>query len=412
MKKTYLLFLVFVTGNVFAQTTPVNTESREIQYQERKIFYVSNVYFSNDFPGARLNEIAEVNDTLVRITIKPENTPINPSPWYAFKVWSETEQDLTIHLKYEDGLQRYYPKVSMDGKHWSPLDSSRLTWDPTEVPRRFQAQTGDSIEFRTQAYIKINTSPDTTWIAAQEVITSKDNEIWVDEINRYDFVEKEFIGTTPLDVPIWKMDIGNTNSEKAILVFSRQHPPEVTGYLAMRTFVEEITGDSKLAIKFRDEYHIIVFPMVNPDGVDEGHWRHNTGGVDLNRDWANLNQPETNLISGYLQNYLHDTGTRVYFGIDFHSTWKDIFYVLNRTAEVTQVTKQWLAGMEYLLPGFRVVEREVPLEGAGTSVRWFYKQAGSDGVTYEVGDDTNRNYLKEKAKAAAISLMTVMLDMN
>ena len=68
--------------------------------------------------------------------------------------------------------------------------------------------------------------------------------------------------------------------------------------------------------------------------------------------------------------------------------------------------------MEELLPGFKVVEREVPVVGGGTSVRWFYNVAGADGVTYEVGDDTDRKYLKEKAQAAAINLMTLLLEMD
>ena len=48
---------------------------------------------------------------------------------------------------------------------------------------------------------------------------------------------------------------------------------------------------------------VIVYPLMNPDGVDEGHWRHNTGGIDLNRDWAHYNQPETRQVAlpgGYI----------------------------------------------------------------------------------------------------------------
>jgi len=43
---------------------------------------------------------------------------------------------------------------------------------------------------------------------------------------------------------------------------------------------------------------------------------------------------------------------------------------------------------------------------------FFYHECKSDGVTYEVGDDTNREYLKKKAKVAAISLMTVLLAVS
>lgn len=412
MRITAILFPLLFAGHIFAQNTPVNTETKEIDYQDRQVYFINDVSFSNDFPGGRLNEIEGVNDTLVRITIKPENSPINPSAWYAFKIWSENEKKMTIHLTYEDGFHRYYPKVSSDGISWNPLDTAKFFWDPNEAPTKFLGQTGDSITFRTQAFMNITTSPDTLWIAAQEVITSHDNADWVDLLSKKPDVEKEIVGESPLNAPLWKVNIGNKTSKKAIIVFSSQHPPEVTGYLAMRAFIEEVTSDSELSEKFRSEFLTMVVPMVNPDGVDQGHWRHNTGGVDLNRDWSNLHQSENRMIDAFFRNYLDQTETKVYFGIDFHSTWKDIFYILNRNADVTQVTKPWLEGMERLLPGFSVVEREVPVVGGGTSVRWFYQQANTDAVTYEVGDDTDRSYLKEKARAAAVSLMTVLLDMN
>ena len=412
MRYLTIFTLLLAFCNALSQTTAVNTESRDIHYQERQTFFINDVFFTNSFKGARLNQIEEVNDTLIRITIKPENSPINASPWYAFKMWSMEPKDFTIHMKYIDGPQRYFPKMSKDGKTWQPLDSTKFSYDTEEIPRRFLAQTQDSLEVYSQAYLNVKSGPDTTWIAGQEVITSKDNERWVSEISKYPYVSSEVVGESGLHSPLWKLDIGNTNSKKKMVVFSRQHPPEVTGYLAMRAFVEVLCEDSDKGEYFREEFHTIVIPMVNPDGVDQGHWRHNTGGVDLNRDWANLNQPETQQISAYLKDYIDESGSKVYFGIDFHSTWKDIFYVLNRSAEVPQVTKPMLEKMKAQLPGFRVVEREVPLEGAGTSVRFFYHELGCDGVTYEVGDDTDRQYLKEKAQAAAYSVMQVLVKLD
>ena len=41
--------------------------------------------------------------------------------------------------------------------------------------------------------------------------------------------------------------------------------------------------------------------MPNPDGVDSGYWRHNSNGVDLNRDWIEFTQPETKAIKQFLE---------------------------------------------------------------------------------------------------------------
>ena len=69
-------------------------------------------------------------------------------------------------------------------------------------------------------------------------------------------------------------------------IVGRQHPPEVTGSMALMEFVETIVGASDLAKEFRQSFRTIVIPLMNPDGVAAGNWRHNLNGVDLNRDWG------------------------------------------------------------------------------------------------------------------------------
>ena len=96
------------------------------------------------------------------------------------------------------------------------------------------------------------------------------------------------------------------------MVFGRQHPPEVTGWLAMKAFVETLNGDSKLAKKFRKKYTTYVVPLMNPDGADLGHWRHNAGGVDLNRDWSQFHHPETQAVRDFLRKKTVE-GAKLYF---------------------------------------------------------------------------------------------------
>jgi hypothetical protein len=74
----------------------VSTLTVPIQLQYKGIFDLGNgIYCSNDFNGARLNGVVLTDDTLVTILITPENAPINMSPWYAFKIWSEEKQNIS-----------------------------------------------------------------------------------------------------------------------------------------------------------------------------------------------------------------------------------------------------------------------------------------------------------------------------
>ena len=104
----------------------ISTENKEIQIQKKQVFEVGKgVYISNQFEGARLNDAVSVNDTLIRIRINPENEPINTSPWFAFKVWSDQPANLWIEFTYsKGGFHRYFPKISRNGRDFHNADST------------------------------------------------------------------------------------------------------------------------------------------------------------------------------------------------------------------------------------------------------------------------------------------------
>ena len=112
MKKHFSLLLLLalslaaVPQAQFAQepAQAVDTTTRPVEKQIKRVFEFSadGVSFSNEFDGARLNSVARFGDGQYMITITPENAPINPSPWYAFKVWAKKKKeraDLRLALK-------------------------------------------------------------------------------------------------------------------------------------------------------------------------------------------------------------------------------------------------------------------------------------------------------------------------
>ena len=335
MKNILVIISVFVMLHVEAQTPKfqgqppikiINTESKPIQTQwkGKSTFKDSDVVFSNDFAGARLNGIVKNNDSTYTALITSENTPINISPWYAFKVWATKSQSIDLVLTYQETVKhRYYPKLSSDGIHWSSLDSVNY----------IEYEKGDA-DFGPGAlplYVKMRLAigPDTLWVSGQELETSSRVSSWADSLSQKPFVQTRSIGKSEQGRDLNLLTVGDSESKKMLIVISRQHPPEVTGYLAMKAFVENLSSDSKLARKFRKKFTTYVIPLMNPDGVDNGHWRHNAGGIDLNRDWANFNQPETQAVKEFMKNKINKTQGKFYFGIDFHSTWDDIYYTVD-----------------------------------------------------------------------------------
>ncbi len=427
MPKLYC-FLLFFAINIentegVAQNTPpstfqgqapiaekVDTRNHAIIPQWRDKQTLGSVTFDNNFEGARLNGITQDNDTLYTAIISAENYPINPSPWYAFKVSSKTPRTIWIHLTYLNAKHRYFPKISRDGKIWQTVDSTDcvLEKDTTKTARTFQENA-----LSESAYVRIRVDERPLWVAAQELMTSKTIAEWSKALTKNSFVSREIIGKSVQNRPLYGLKIGeNKDDAKIMIVIGRLHPPEVTGTFALQTFVETLCDNSEIAQNFRKNYTVFVVPMMNPDGVDNGHWRHNAGGIDLNRDWADFNQKETQIVRDFLRKKLNGTNRKLYFGIDFHSTWDDIFYT-NTTEKPTNMEgliKRWFAELEKTIPNYKVNARPSKITPGVISKAFFNREFNAEALVYEVGDNTPREFTALKSRTAAEKLMLLALE--
>jgi predicted deacylase len=346
---------------------------------------------SNEFEGARLNGVARTNDTLITVLITPENSPINMSPWYAFQLWSDNPRDIYVKLSYpEEAAHRYHPKVSTDGMNWLALDSAS-----------FQVTT-----------MKLSVGPDTVWVSAQEIITSDHVDQWMHGLESRSYVKRDTIGISHEGRPVSLLEIGESDDQRMIMVISRQHPPEVPGFLAMQAFVETLCADTELAKEFRSKYNTYVVPMANPDGVYHGHWRHNRGGVDLNRDWEDFNQPETSAIRDFMQQLTRSAGGKFYFGVDFHSTFEDIYYTIGPELEgnMPGLVPELIDATAQEFPDYTPNIKPRSEEDARiTSTSFLFFEFGAEALTYEIGDHTPRDFIHKKGEVSATKLMELML---
>ncbi|MEM7485179.1 MAG: M14 family metallopeptidase [Bacteroidota bacterium] len=385
----------------------VPTVNKPVQKQWKGIwsFDDDTTFFTNDFDGARLNGVAADGNNHYTVLITAENTPINVSPWYAFKVWTERPREITLKLTYQDSRSRYYPKISSDGIHFKPFDSTAFkAINPGEGEFGIKA----APEF-VELTLSIKKEP--IWISAQELYPSKRVNKWIDSLSLKPYISNYEIGKTTENRAMQLMEIkGDSAIKKAVMIIARQHPPEVTGFLAMKSFIETISGEGAQAKKFRKQHTVFVVPLMNPDGVDNGHWRHNMGGIDLNRDWQNFNQPETKSVRDFLKKK-NKEGYEFVFGVDFHSTWDDIYYPLDTTVtgQKGKIVFDWIESISNRLPQKKSnIKPSDKLDPTMVSRTYFFVEHQMPAIVFELGDNTPRDFLNLKGKVAAEELMLLL----
>jgi predicted deacylase len=338
-----------------------------------------------DFEGASAPSCAVTGERAFAVLVTPEHAPpINPSPWYAFRYDSTGEAPVTVTLHYLAGTHRYAPK-------WTNGSATREL--PVEV-----SEDGRSATLRLP--------PGRGQISAQELVTTIEHHA---NLKRWSTA----LGTTPFTLgrshdgrPVEAIRLGRPDAPRLVILIGRQHPPEVTGAIAMQAFVDELVATMAKAPSSFTDHQFLIVPLLNPDGVARGHWRANRGAVDLNRDWGAFTQPETRAVKAWLD-ALPPT-VRPVAMIDFHSTSRNLFYVQGddeASAAQQRFRSVWLAGREDALPGdpFTIEPRNAN-PGSGTAKNWFHATYAIPAYTYEVADTADRDAARAAAQRLAANL--------
>jgi cytosolic carboxypeptidase protein 6 len=407
----FALFLIFLlsacktteefTGYSYDPEGVTETFDREINHQNHRTigFLSDGVWITNEFRGARANDVVRVARHHYKITIHPEISPINNSPWYGFRVWADDTTEVKLELEYTNGRQRYTPRFSRDdGRSWVKADSTMY---------RVVPETRNGI-------INLTLGPEKLWISAQEVFTTVQFREWAEKLSLKPFVQTSVIGNSHQGRPVTMIKMSEQSTEPVkgvVLIYGRQHPPEIPGYMVSLGFMETLAADTPLARKFRSYFDVWAFPMMNPDGADNGHWRTNAAGVDLNRDWQHFNQPETAAVRRAIMPLKKRADRKVFYGIDFHSTGRNIFYPILKEIDTFPLhfTYRWAERIQKEVPeidlGVQAFDIVSPI-----AKNWTHKTFGVDAVTFEVWDNQPREELHNYAVRSAEIFMEMMIE--
>jgi hypothetical protein len=386
-----LLFLPLGGCQTSAERVPAASATTSEETPPRQLweFPVDRVRFDSGVDGARLSHVERIGPSHFRARIDPESWPINPSPWYGFRVASELPARIRIELDFGQTPHRYHPKLSVDGLRWRDADAHEFRENPVRLELSLQAHK----PLLVFAQRPVSGDALTEWSRAQAAALG--------------VPLKEF-GTSVRGRSLHLFEFGGSDTSEVVLVLGRQHPPETTGSRALMGFVEALAADTDAARAYRHRYRTIVVALLNPDGVAEGLWRGNANARDLNRDWGPFEQPETRALRDALLARSEDDALRLLFAIDFHSTWKDVLYTVADDPALAPggLLREWIDAMHERFPD-RIREEAY---AATTSVfkNWVYCTYGAASVTYEVGDETPEPTLQSLSRFAAKALMQLL----
>ena len=356
-----------------------------------------------DYDGARASSCRVFNERGVILTIDPEDAPpINPSPWYGFHVRPgnpDEQGTIVVTLRYSYGKHRYRPKTSSDGVEWTPL------------PEEHWLAHADG-----RATLELKPGPEGLFVSAQENLGLDFYRNWRNEMaERFEGLRWRNIGQSRGGRPIF---VGWTDpgARRYMLFIGRQHPPEVPGALMFTAFAERLLEDrdrrcedeASAGCSFYRQHSLFFIPNLNPDGVAKGHWRHNIGGTDLNRDWGVFRQHETRAVKRLIDR-LEEGGKQITVMLDFHGTWRNVFYVpvLRDQTQPPAFASRWLRLARSSGSAYSFGRAPRPSEDTAIAKNYFYRRFGVPAITVETGDDTDRGEIAATARVLADALVTV-----
>jgi hypothetical protein len=342
------------------------------------------------FPAAGRHDCVIAPDGGVVISVDHEPAVVegvNPSPWFAFRIRSDAPRQIAVTLDYTDYSHRYSPYLSSNGVVWTMLPAERVTLN----------------EKKSRSTLQLDLPKGALWVAGQPLSPARDNVEWTRKALLGEGFREIRYGSSLEGRPLIGF-VGGGGID-AVVMLTRQHPPETTGQEAYRGFVERLIKREDAAAKsFRARNRIILAPMPNPDGVDDGNWRLNAGGVDLNRDWGAFTQPETKALSAWIKEQVG--GRRVVSMMDFHSTDKTVIYA--PPLDAPSPTIGFLSALKDKFDRTLAAPPEWSYShnpSGGTSKGWALEALKAPGITVELWDEIPLAEARATGAAAADALI-------
>jgi len=288
---------------VVQSTSVTNADSTK-----SKIKFINNA-FENASPFNW--EIDSTGAIVISLIYDHERSSLNKANqhWH-FQLQAAPGSDLTFVLQNFDNIwngQKAYPIsdhtpcfISRDGKSW--------TFIPTQLTSDYKLK------------IKVHMDSAQLYLASLEPYRISDLEKLLAEIKNNPLVHIETIGKTSEGRSLEIVRVGNPNAPHRVFLRARAHGFETAGNWIVQGLVRSLLQDK--SAPYLQKYCLYILPMANKDAVALGRTRFNAQGMDLNRNWDKMADPNVCPENYALENWFKKmiaAGKKPDLAIDLHN---------------------------------------------------------------------------------------------
>ena len=163
---------------------------------------------------------------------------------------------------------------------------------------------------------------------------------------------------------IYKFQIGTGKIK--VLMWSQMHGNESTTTKGLIDFMNLLNDNSDLAEDILRTYSFTILPMLNPDGA-EVYTRVNANEIDLNRDFQQLTQPESQVLMKVYDEFkpdycynLHDQ--RTIFGVGTTGKAATVSFLAPSFNEEKEYDASRLKSVQAIIKMVKVLQTFIPVQ--------------------------------------------------
>lgn len=295
-------------------------------------------YFDCSIPSGNCQGFTELINESFNFSMEADRLGSNPYNFFYFNITDRADLN-KVHFKVDhadDSRLNYNfinPVYSYNHDDWNLISDYEVLGNDLHFNQTF-----------TQSSVEI-----ASWIP----YTYEDLVNFVDEYNGTSSLNISVYGKSVEGRNLYRFDISNySTSGLGYVLISRQHPSESYPSFSVEQAIKWLLGSNSTAQKIRSRFNFYIYPMLNPDGVEQGADRESNNTNELNTKWGSsrssdypeVNETYMDLVrlngSFHLFNDWHSSKQFGPFFYSVENSTSDADYKTNRTILVSAL-KNW-----------------------------------------------------------------------